>query len=199
MTLSTLPELPRPTLSTLSTLTTLKGNCRAEGTPRPAGAIAAWGESARASKSRSNKGQFSANRAGKKSAADLRQACLGGNRRALLQGGFAARLAPSAEATALRPLWGHAEAHPAARPAISRHATGRLSRRTDGSTVTKPPRHQNHPRPFPSHQPTAAKAIRNKSSMKPIHWLTAASLAALTIFKCAALRTCGSYFRTLRS
>ena len=44
-------------------------------------------------------------------------------------------------------------------PGISRPATGRLSRRTDGSTVTKP-RHQNHPRPFPSHQ------SRQKSSVK---------------------------------
>ena len=33
-------------------------------------------------------------------------------------------------------------------PEISRPATGRLNRRTDGSTITKPPRHQNHPRPF---------------------------------------------------
>ena len=33
------------------------------------------------------------------------------------------------------------------------------NRRTDGSTVTKPPRHQNHPCPFSSHKPTAAKAI----------------------------------------
>ena len=29
---------------------------------------------------------------------------------------------------------------------ISRHATGRLSRRTDGSTIIKPLQHQNHPR-----------------------------------------------------
>ena len=44
-----------------------------------------------------------------------------------------------------------------ATPAISQNATGQLSRRTDGSTIANPPRHQNHPRPFPSHQPTAAK------------------------------------------
>ena len=50
---------------------------------------------------------------------------------------------------------------------ISQSATGRLSRRTDGSNITNPSRHQNHPRSFSSpNQPRQNQAIALRRMMR---------------------------------
>ena len=51
-------------------------------------------------------------------------------------------------------------------PAPRDQPTGNRTSEPPDRRITKPPCNQNHPRPFPSHQPTAAKVISGNPSIK---------------------------------